>query len=240
MLDVPDRPRGLVRRDRERTGDAVGQHRRGDAPTRQLKEPAPIDVRRHPHHQPVVTGNAHTPPCSERPRAEGPASNRARTLSRASGGVHQRSQRGHMRLTTKSRCRGIPGKGGIAPISPRIRAAASMARCGPPTRYPAASASPAPVVSTTARPRARVLPLREPRAPRAELDHPGGVKPGHRGALGLGGEREVRAQRLQARREGRRRRRCSMSCAEARSTVTRRASRAASIAACAIGSRSRQ
>jgi hypothetical protein len=36
---------------------------------------------------------------------------------------------------------------GMAPISWTLRAAASIASSGPPTRYPAASASPAPVVS---------------------------------------------------------------------------------------------
>jgi DNA-binding NarL/FixJ family response regulator len=43
---------------------------------------------------------------------------------------------------------------GIAPITRTLRAAASIASSGPPTRYPAASASPAPVVSSAATGRA--------------------------------------------------------------------------------------
>ena len=83
---------------------------------------------------------------------------------------------------------------GIAPIRPTLSAAASIARSGPPTRYPAARASPAPVVSTTSTAGRRVHALGKPRTAGAELDHPRGVEVGHGGPLGLGGKREIGAQ----------------------------------------------
>ena len=54
-------------------------------------------------------------------------------------------------LPPPERVRDVPGDldHGIAPRLATQRAAASAASCGPPTRKPAASASPAPVVSTT-------------------------------------------------------------------------------------------
>jgi uncharacterized membrane protein YbhN (UPF0104 family) len=44
----------------------------------------------------------------------------------------------------------------------------------------------------------RIEALGEPRAPRAELDHPGGVEVGHRRPLGLGRECQIGAEGLQA------------------------------------------
>ena len=65
-----------------------------------------------------------------------------------------------------------------------------------------------------------VLALGEACASRTELDHPFGVEVRDRGALGLGGERERGIERPQALGEGAAPV-SSMSCEEARSTVTR-------------------
>ena len=90
------------RRDRERTGDAVRQHRRRDAAARELKEPAPIHVP-HPHHQPDVRGRR---PCAALlSAARGPigSAKRGRHARSARRQRPHRSQNAHIKVTSTAR-----------------------------------------------------------------------------------------------------------------------------------------
>ena len=215
----------VVRRDGECPRDAVGQQRRRDAATCELEEPAPTDVR-HPHHQPDVHGRR---PCAaqicdttgrggpvrlsvilcpgpgRRPSAYGPLT---------------RGLQGHGR----PRLYDAPPGGGIAPMS------ADAARRG--VAWPARGRR----RGSRRRARRRRRWCRPPRPPRAAIEPSGKRAPrapslitqvasklGDGGALGLGGEREVGAERVAAGLRTRSAPTSSMSWAEARSTVTRRA-----------------
>ena len=81
VLDVLAAARRTVRRDGERASDAVGQHRRRDAPARELKEPTPTDVPHH-HHLPHVHGQRTVAlSCVDEPRTDSARSARAHSRS---------------------------------------------------------------------------------------------------------------------------------------------------------------
>ena len=128
---------------------------------------------------------------------------------------------------------------GIAPSGAQQRAAASRPSSGPPSRKPAASASPAPVVSTTlgrrspgsARPSTQ-------QAARAALQHPARVELADRVLLALGREDELGRERAQPRAERVVDQRPGGDVDRRRSRRARGRARAACAAAEAIGSRS--
>jgi hypothetical protein len=53
VLDVPDRPRRPIGRNRERASDAVREQRRRDGAARELQEPTPVDVSHHTPPTPI-------------------------------------------------------------------------------------------------------------------------------------------------------------------------------------------
>lgn len=100
VLDVLDAAGRMVRRNGESASDAVRQHRRRDAPARELKEPAPI-YDPHPHHPRAVHGQRSTR-CPALKDPEPPGSRARGMLGTPDRGVHGGSQGAYNPRTTTS------------------------------------------------------------------------------------------------------------------------------------------